>query len=79
MPFAGKKGNGFNTRFVKPKRPMHEKTTINESSLGVDATSASRKFENAALIDKLDSQMGFDRFESGSKKVGWLVNFHSVC
>lgn len=82
MPIPGnrkRKNGGFNARFVKQNESMmREKNAINESALHVDATSASRKFDNAEMTDKLDSQMGFDRYEQGPKKVGWLVNFHSV-
>jgi DNA polymerase epsilon subunit 1 len=75
----GKRGN--NTRFVKNRRDNRSRgaTSINEQSLKSGATSASRRFEDVAKIDKLDSLMGFDRYESGPKKVGWLVNFHAVC
>lgn len=79
MAFSTKSRSSFNTRFVKSNKLGREKTAINESALGIETTSASKKFDNAALTDQLDSQMGFDRYESGPKKVGWLVNFHSVC
>ncbi|RPA85713.1 DUF1744-domain-containing protein [Ascobolus immersus RN42] len=59
---------GSSVRFKKP-------TTVAASSLHPDtAHSSSEKFETVALEDEIDEKMGFVRFESGKKKVGWLVN-----
>lgn len=54
------------------------KTNVNETQLAIEATAASRRFEQAQNVDHLDSIMGFDRFEQGPKKIGWLVNMHPV-
>lgn len=45
----------------------------------MEATSVSQKFEGVVEIDFLDDKLGFPRYDSGPKKVGWLVNMHSVC
>lgn len=34
------------------------------------------KLEAAQKIDQIDSMMGFDRYDAGPKKVGWLINIH---
>ena len=67
-----------NTHFVKNSRPTKEGLSINQAELSIDATSLSKKFEDVKIVDKLDDAMGFDRFDSGPKKIGWLVNMHSV-
>jgi DNA polymerase epsilon subunit 1 len=36
------------------------------------------KLEATRLANRIDESMGFSRFESGKKKVGWLVNMHST-
>lgn len=65
------------SRYAKPTSTDRD-TNINESALSADATVLGGKFDDTAMKDKLDSMMGFSRFESGPKKVGWLINMHTV-
>jgi DNA polymerase epsilon subunit 1 len=39
-----------------------------------EATSADEKLEAVRLAHSIDEAMGFARYDSGKKKVGWLVN-----
>ena len=39
-----------------------------------EATSTDEKREAASLANSIDEAMGFARYESGKKKVGWLCN-----
>lgn len=43
-----------------------------------EATSADEKREANRLAHSIDEAMGFARYESGKKKVGWLVNIHTT-
>lgn len=43
-----------------------------------EATSTDEKREAVKLANGIDEAMGFARYESGKKKVGWLVNIHST-
>lgn len=43
-----------------------------------EATSTDEKREATKLAHSIDEAMGFARYESGKKKVGWLVNVHST-
>jgi DNA polymerase epsilon subunit 1 len=53
--------------------------TVDASSLrSTEATSQDEKLEATRLANRIDESMGFARFESGKKKVGWLVNMHST-
>lgn len=55
------------------------KTIEAKSLLATDGTSSGEeKFEYIRLANEIDEKMGFPRFESGSRKVGWLINMHSV-
>ena len=54
------------------------KTVTAGSLLPTDGLSNNEKFEAARLASQIDEAMGFQRYESGSKKVGWLVNMHTV-
>ena len=56
------------------------RTRTVESSLlrSTDATSQDAKIEATRLASAIDERMGFPRYESGRKKVGWLCNMHST-
>ncbi|BAE56228.1 unnamed protein product [Aspergillus oryzae RIB40] len=72
-----KYGNKFrsNAASFKPKRTK----TIEFSSLrSTEATSQDEKFEAIRLANSIDESLGFPRFESGEKRVGWLTNMHST-
>ncbi|ODV85993.1 hypothetical protein CANARDRAFT_220740 [[Candida] arabinofermentans NRRL YB-2248] len=53
----------------------------NNNSSSYYATSSSNlksKLDLVKEIDRIDSVFGFDRYESGPKKIGWLVNMHAT-
>jgi DNA polymerase epsilon subunit 1 len=55
------------------------KKTVGFSSLrSSEATSQDEKFEAVRQANAIDESMGFPRFESGEKRVGWLINMHST-
>ncbi|KAI8939432.1 DNA polymerase epsilon catalytic subunit [Plenodomus lindquistii] len=73
QPFrrVGKQGNTS----YGPRKPK----TVDASSLrSGEGTSQNEKLEATRLANRIDESMGFARFESGKKKVGWLVNMHST-
>lgn len=43
-----------------------------------ELTSLDEKVQATRLANKIDETMGFERFEAGKKKEGWLVNMHST-
>ncbi|KAE8351033.1 hypothetical protein BDV28DRAFT_162607 [Aspergillus coremiiformis] len=70
-------GNKFrsNAASFNPKRSK----TIEFSSLrSTEATSQDEKFEAIQLANSIDESLGFPRFESGEKRIGWLINMHST-
>ena len=53
--------------------------TIDASSLRAsEATSQDEKLQAVRLANTIDESMGFARYDSGKKKVGWLCNMHST-
>lgn len=67
-------GKAGNTSYG-PRKPK----TVEASSLrGTEGTWQNEKLESTRLANRIDESMGFARFESGKKKVGWLVNMHST-
>jgi DNA polymerase epsilon subunit 1 len=67
-------GKAGNTSYG-PRKPK----TVEASSLrSTEGTSQNEKLEATRLANHIDESMGFPRFESGKKKVGWLVNMHST-
>lgn len=70
-------GGGGN--FSSGGRFRKTKTIAASSLLATDGTSSGEeKFEAIRLANEIDERMGFARFESGPRKVGWLINMHSV-
>ncbi|KAH8595284.1 hypothetical protein B0O99DRAFT_687123 [Bisporella sp. PMI_857] len=43
-----------------------------------EATSSDEKREAVALANSIDEAQGFARYESGKKRIGWLVNLHAT-
>lgn len=53
--------------------------TVDASSLRAsEQTSQNEKLEATRLAHSIDERMGFERFEAGKKRVGWLCNMHST-
>jgi DNA polymerase epsilon subunit 1 len=74
QPFrrVGKFGN---TSYSGPRKGK----TVDASSLrSTEANSQQEKIEAGRLANSIDETMGFTRYESGKKKVGWLCNMHST-
>ncbi|KAK9328195.1 hypothetical protein V1520DRAFT_346727 [Lipomyces starkeyi] len=53
-------------------------TYSSSTQLPVDATSSRETYESRKQEADLDSAMGFDLYEAGPSKVGWLINMHST-
>ena len=67
-------GKGGQTSYG-PRQP----TTISSSALRSSETSAAaEKLEALKLSGQIDERMGFPRFDSGKRRVGWLCNMHST-
>lgn len=53
--------------------------TVEASSLRAsEATSQDEKIQATRLAHSIDESMGFARYDSGKKRVGWLCNMHST-
>ncbi|QDS71531.1 DNA polymerase epsilon catalytic subunit [Venturia effusa] len=46
------------------------------SLLSTERTSQTEKWEQTRLANSIDESMGFARYDSGPKRVGWLCNMH---
>ncbi|KAF8541905.1 DNA polymerase family B [Trichophaea hybrida] len=76
------------TRFVKRggrsggrggfERKYKTTTVTSGTLLSTEGTSTEEKFERMRLGNEIDELMGFPRYESGPRKVGWLINMHST-
>lgn len=63
-------GAGFN-----PRRPKIVESSNLRSS---EATSQDEKFQAIRFANSIDEFMGFERFETGKTRTGWLINMHST-
>jgi DNA polymerase epsilon subunit 1 len=69
---CGFKGSRYDNLQYRPKPGTITALRPNE------ATSQDEKLEAVRLANAIDESMGFTRYESGKKKVGWLCNMHST-
>ena len=71
--------NGPNYRAANSSFDPRRSKTIEASALrSSEATSQGEKTQATRLAHSIDERMGFTRYESGRKKVGWLCNMHST-
>ncbi|KAI1957403.1 DNA polymerase epsilon catalytic subunit [Ophidiomyces ophidiicola] len=59
-------------------QPKRAKTVEFSALRSSEATSQDEKHQAAKLANSIDELMGFPRFESGKKRMGWLCNMHST-
>ena len=72
-------GNGRNYRSAASSSDPRRTKTIEASALrSTEATSQDEKIQATRLAHSIDEHMGFSRYDSGRKKVGWLCNMHST-
>ena len=70
---------GRNFRSAKSSFNSRRTKTIDPSTLRAsEANSQDEKIQATRLAHSIDENMGFARYESGKKKVGWLCNMHST-
>ncbi|KAL9103952.1 MAG: hypothetical protein Q9163_001058 [Psora crenata] len=66
-------------RFPKSSALPRRTKRIDASTLRTsEATSQDEKIRATRLSHTIDESMGFARYESGKKKIGWLCNMHST-
>lgn len=58
--------------------PRRTKTVDANTLRASEATSQDEKLQATRLANTIDESMGFARYDSGKKKVGWLINMHST-
>jgi len=58
--------------------PRHPATISSTALRATEATSFNEKLEALKLANAIDERMGFPRYDSGKKRVGWLCNMHST-
>lgn len=72
-------GNSNNYRSAKSSFNPRRTRTVEASSLRAsEATSQDEKVQATRLAHSIDESMGFARYDSGKKRVGWLCNMHST-
>ncbi|KAK4697394.1 DNA polymerase epsilon subunit 1, partial [Lecanoromycetidae sp. Uapishka_2] len=70
---------GSSFRSAKSSFNPRRTKTVDASTLRAsEATSQDEKLQATRLANTIDESMGFARYDSGKKKVGWLINMHST-
>ncbi|KAL9109645.1 MAG: hypothetical protein Q9227_005682 [Pyrenula ochraceoflavens] len=79
MPLRKPSKYGNNFRSNKSSFNPRKLKTVEQSALrSSEATSQDEKVQATRLANSIDESMGFARYESGKKKIGWLYNMHST-
>lgn len=58
--------------------PRHIKTIDASTIRASEATLQDEKIQATRLANTIDESMGFARYDSGKKRMGWLCNMHST-
>lgn len=43
-----------------------------------EQSNVDQRFEDVAVLDALDTRFGFERYQEGPERLGWLLNMHEV-
>lgn len=79
MPVRKPSRYGSNVRFARDTSRKPRTKTIDASSLrNTEGTSQDEKIQAIRQANSIDEAMGFPRYDSGKKRVGWLYNMHST-
>ena len=80
MPVRRKEGRsrfGANSGQIQDKSRKFK--TVDAADLrSSEITSQNERTEATRLANRIDESQGFERFEAGKKRVGWLCNMHST-
>lgn len=70
---------GRNFRAARTSFKPHRNKTISTSTLRTgEATLQDEKLFSTRAAHAIDDSMGFARYETGKKRIGWLCNMHST-
>ncbi|KIW66546.1 DNA polymerase epsilon catalytic subunit A [Phialophora macrospora] len=79
MPVRKPSRYGSNSKFSNNTSRKPRTKTVDASSLRVtEGTSQDEKIQAIRHANNIDEAMGFPRYDSGKKRVGWLYNMHST-
>jgi DNA polymerase epsilon subunit 1 len=79
MPVRKPSRYGSNVRFGKDASRKRPTAVVNASSLrATEGTSQDEKIQAIRHANSIDAAMGFPRYDSGKRRVGWLYNMHST-
>lgn len=79
MPVRKPSKYGNNLRAPKSAVRSQRPRTIEASELrSTEGTSQDEKTQAIRLANSIDAAMGFPKFDSGKRRVGWLYNMHST-
>jgi DNA polymerase epsilon subunit 1 len=71
--------NGQNYRSaISSSGPKRTKTIEASALRSGEATSQDERVQATRLANSIDERMGFARYDSGKKRIGWLCNMHST-
>jgi len=52
--------------------------SLPNQNLNNEPSNIDQRFEDIKIRDEIDARLGFERYQEGPEKLGWLINMHSV-
>ncbi|KAJ2957645.1 hypothetical protein NQZ79_g6638 [Umbelopsis isabellina] len=71
--FRGGRGRPGSTRANKSRSNLLPTQNMNYEPSNLD-----QRFEDIKIRDEIDARLGFERYQEGPEKLGWLINMHST-
>jgi hypothetical protein len=47
-------------------------------NMNFEPSNLDQRFEDIKIRDEIDTRLGFERYQEGPEKLGWLINMHAV-
>lgn len=82
---GGQRGGGFQRGRGRGNYAGGTRSTSSFQKYGLptgggnnDASNVDQKFEDVRVLDSLEVPFGFERYQEGPERLGWLLNMHEV-
>lgn len=78
MSTAGRGSFRGRGRLGSTRANKSRNNTLPNQNLNAEPSNVDQRFEDIKICDEIDAKLGFERYQEGPEKLGWLINMHSV-
>ncbi|KAI8376487.1 uncharacterized protein BYT42DRAFT_574794 [Radiomyces spectabilis] len=73
------RGRGRRAGYNRPtSSTAFQKYGLPSSSSTTDPTNLDQRFDDIRALDELESRFGFEKYQDGPERLGWLINMHAT-